>query len=46
MTIALMAQASEGPVATTEGFRYRLSILTACLPNIAVHLLTFGHFFL
>ena len=38
MTIALMAQASEGPVATMEGFRSRLSILTACLPNVAVHL--------
>jgi hypothetical protein len=38
MTIALMAQASEGPVATMEGFRSRLSILTACLPNVAMHL--------
>ena len=38
MTIALMAQASEGPVTTMEGFRYRLSILSACLPNVAVHL--------
>jgi hypothetical protein len=38
MTISLMARASEGPVATKAGFRSRLSILTACLPNVAVHM--------
>ena len=38
MTAALLAQAAQGPVATMEGFRSRLSILAACLPNVAVHL--------
>jgi hypothetical protein len=38
ITIALMAQASEGLVTTMEGFQSRLSILTACSPNVAVHL--------
>jgi hypothetical protein len=38
MTIALMAQASEGLVTTMEGFQSRHLILTACSPNVAVHL--------
>jgi hypothetical protein len=38
MTIALMAQAFDGPVATMEGFRSCLSIHTAYLSHVAVHL--------
>ena len=38
MTVVLLAQSSEGPITTLDGFRSRLSILTACLPNVALHL--------